>query len=212
LNVTSPNTFNSNIDAFSITCSPGADFSGRWYFNFGFTDLTQAGNTVSGNYFNMIENAWGSITASISGSTLSGNYSLGSGTGNFSWSLLPGNNTFEGNWDTFYKWCGARAETFFPNNCSFQGTWYSNVEGLPPNCAMDLKIKYTVAGEGSITGSYCQGTINGNIFRNTSDIYTSESGAILQPDLQDNIFSFIQILIRQQNFRDITQLMAIRYL
>jgi hypothetical protein len=139
------------------THTPDAEnFSGHWVTNFGTMDITQNGAAVVGIFHNSVDVGDGTITGTVSANTLTGNWQR-SVSGTFQFKLNSGGNTFDGNWNTTYQWCGARSGTAFPSGCGFAGSWSTAYD--PPNGATSCTMSLTQK-DNSVTGTYCNGTID----------------------------------------------------
>jgi hypothetical protein len=136
---------------------PIGNFSGSWFHNFGTMTLTQSGSSVTGTYQNDFDGISGTISGTVSGNTLTGAWLIAGGTGNLQFTLSGAGNTFDGNWDTLNTWCGAKSGVNFLSGCSFSGSWSSKLD-LYPSCSMNLTRK-----DNSVTGTYCNGTVDGTI-------------------------------------------------
>ncbi|MGE5138486.1 MAG: hypothetical protein ACM3JD_03400 [Rudaea sp.] len=151
----------------SVTISVNAtfgNFAGTWYHNFGTMTLSQNGADVTGNYFNGFAGMNGTVHGTVTGNTLNGNWSIGGGTGQIRWVLVPGGNQFTGNWDNSNLWCGARAGKPVPAGCSFAGTWNTNISCGDPHVNLQ-RVDMTV------TGSYCTDrTISGSVSYSLEDV------------------------------------------
>jgi hypothetical protein len=130
------------------------NFSGHWVMNFGAMDITQSGANVTGTYHNSFTGGNGTIAGTVTANTLNGTYTIG-GSGPFQLTLGGGGNTFDGNWNSSNKWCGARSGTAFPSGCGYSGSWSTTLTGYP-SCSMTLTQTDT-----SVSGTYCNGTITG---------------------------------------------------
>ena len=72
--------------------------------------------------------------------------------------------------ETTYPWCGARSNQPFPDGCSFAGAWLARLDDAPP-CPLRLtRTNLTV------TGTSCQGSINGTITGATGSLQTVLTG------------------------------------
>jgi len=130
-------------------------FAGSWVHNFGTMTLSQSGTTVTGSYVNAMSGASGTINGTVSGNTLSGNWSISGGSGTLQWTI--NGNAIDGNWNGSNQWCGARSGNAFPAGCGFAGSWVASVAGNSA-CAMNLTQNGT-----SVSGSYCNGTLSGSV-------------------------------------------------
>jgi hypothetical protein len=141
----------------TITVNAAAgNFAGQWVHNFGTMTLTQNGNTVTGTYHNDFDGGNGVIAGIVSGNVLSGTYTKNQ-TLPIEFTLSGDGKRFNGNWNGTNTWCGARPGQNFPNGCSFQGNWNTKYSGTTL-CDMQLTRK-----DNAVTGTYCNGTITGNI-------------------------------------------------
>jgi hypothetical protein len=165
LKVISPNAVNSSDVNFTVDCS-SLNVSGRWFHNFGTADLVQTGTTVTGNYYNLFSDTFGTLSGTMSGNTLTGSYTIGGFSAPISWTFASPANTFQGTFNGSYTWCGARVGIFFPAGCGFAGDWSSRYADSV-DCSMNLSVKYIDAGSmiNQVTGTYCSGTISGQIYR-----------------------------------------------
>jgi len=156
--VTAPNAMQSTQANDSLVCS-ASDFSGDWYHNFGSAHLDQTGAAVTGTYQNRINTppATGTLNGTISGSSLSGSWNIGSSNGSLMW--VRSGNSFTGNWNGSYTWCGAKAGSQFPSNCSFSGNWkikvIDSLTDVCPGASMDLNISISSGGVYNVSGTYC---------------------------------------------------------
>ena len=142
----------------TVTVNPVVgNFSGHWVTNFGTVDIVQNGALVVGTFHNSSEVGDGTITGTVSANTLTGSWQR-SVSGTLQFKLGGGGNTFDGNWNGSYQWCGAKSGTAFPAGCGFAGSWTTAYD--PPQgktiCSMNLTQK-----DNSVTGTYCNGTIDG---------------------------------------------------
>jgi hypothetical protein len=165
--VTAPNAMQSTQVNNTLTCS-ATDFGGDWYHNFGTAHLDQTGAAVTGTYQNRVNTpaANGTLNGTVSGSSLSGSWNIGGGSGSLMW--VRSGSSFTGNWNGSYTWCGARAGSQFPANCSFSGDWKIKViESLTDICPggnMDLNVTISSGGVYNVSGTYCgTGTVTGAI-------------------------------------------------
>jgi hypothetical protein len=142
----------------TVTVNPAAgNWAGHWEHNFGWMDLSQNGNAVTGTYHNSSTGGNSFVQGNVSGNTLDGSWGNNDGTIHF---VLGGSgNTFTGNWDGTEQWCGARSGVSFPSNCAYDGTWTTHYEQpTNTNCAMSLSQVGS-----NVTGTYCNGTLTGVI-------------------------------------------------
>ncbi len=149
----------------TVTVNPAAgNFSGHWVTNFGTMDLTQNGANLTGTFHNSSDVGDGTIAGTVSGNTLTGVWQR-SVSGSLQFTLGAGGNTFDGNWNGAYQWCGAKSGMAFPSGCGFAGSWTTAYD--PPQgktiCAMNLTQK-----DSSVTGTYCNGIIDGGSISFTS--------------------------------------------
>jgi len=133
------------------------NFAGTWVHNFGTMNLSQTGNSVTGTYQNAFLGSSGTIAGSVSGDTLTGAWSIFGNSGSLQFTLGGGGDAFDGNWNTSYKWCGAKPGVKFLAGCSFAGVWINDVAGNS-NCPMDLDRR-----DNTVSGTYCNGTVSGTI-------------------------------------------------
>lgn len=145
-----------NVTTRQVVVTVVASFAGSWVHNFGTMNLSQSGNSVTGTYRNDFAGTSGTITGNVSGNTLSGTWSISGGSGSLQFTLGGAGNT-DGNWNTSYKWCGAKPGVNFPAGCSFAGSWTNNVAGNA-SCPMTLTRR-----DNTVSGTYCNGTVSGTI-------------------------------------------------
>ena len=134
-----------------------SDWTDSWYLNFGTMKLVHNGAKVTGEYHNDLNGANGTIKGTLSGNVFDGTWSNGTRSGSLHWVFHSNGDSFTGNFNGSTAWCGARTGKPFPANCSFSGNWTANVAGNR-NCSMKL-----VRTDLSVEGTYCNGTVSGEI-------------------------------------------------
>lgn len=107
----------------TATPVPGV-WSGLWSSSCSFItcrglNLTQTGNHVSGSYASRA----GSITGTVEGNRLTGQWFLGGTNGTFDFWLSDDGSYWQGNWDRTFAWCGYRVGGAPPNPCGI-ARWY----------------------------------------------------------------------------------------
>ena len=132
------------------------NFSGIWYTNFGSMVITQNGTHATGTYSNGPTASNGTIDGTVNAQTLTGTWSINGATGSLS--LVKGTHTVDGSYNSSFKWCGALKGYQFPADCGFAGHWVTNLLSTGNSCAMDLTRINNI-----VTGTYCNGSINGTI-------------------------------------------------
>lgn len=155
-------------ESVTITVNAGVgNFAGNWVHNFGTMKLNQLGDQVNGTYHNSFVPSDSIVQGTVVGNKLTGTW--GNNDGTIVFNLTADGKRFTGNWDGTEAWCGARPGENFPNNCSFHGNWTSDYgDG---NCAMSLQRK-----DNAVTGTYCIGTLQGNISYDTTTRQTVLTG------------------------------------
>ncbi len=144
----------------SVTVTVVGNFAGHWEHDFGYMDLTQSGESVTGTFHNSSEVGDGTIAGTVSGNTLNGNWQRNV-SGSLQFTLGGSGNTFTGNWNGSDQWCGARTGISFPSGCAFAGHWNSKYDpGTGTQCALDLSQVGS-----TVTGTYCNGTIGGGTIK-----------------------------------------------
>ena len=160
------NSGQSRQHTLTVTVNAAAgNFGGHWDHNFGWMDLTQSGTQVTGTYHNSFDGGNGTVAGIVTGNTLNGTYQKASSA---PIQFVLGNNgtTFTGNWGGTNQWCGARTGTSFPSNCAYDGNWSTRYDAAPgTQCSMNLSQVGT-----HVTGTYCNGTIAGDITYSGSSI------------------------------------------
>lgn len=140
----------------SVTVVVAANFGGHWDHDFGIMDLSQSGANVTGTFHNSAEVGDGTIAGTVNGNTLTGTWQRGV-PGTLQFTLGGGGNTFTGNWNGSFQWCGARTGVSFPSGCAFDGHWNTKYDpGTGTMCLMDLSQVGA-----NVSGTYCNGTITG---------------------------------------------------
>lgn len=124
--------------------------------------LAQTGSDVTGTY----ANGAGSLTGIVEGNLLTGQWSLGGVVGEFDFWIAEDGQTWQGNWDRTFDWCGFRAGGSAPSPCGvarWYGDWITNC-GLGGSCST-----LTIIQTGSeVVGTYAdgngsiEGTVEGN--------------------------------------------------
>ncbi len=147
---------------------PGA-WHGSWtsnceFLNCATVELTHfAGqNNVSGTF----ADGNGTLTGTAQGNFLSGQWSVGGTSGNFSFWQTDDSSAFRGNWDKVYDWCGSRSGSL-PTPCglaSWGGTWQTTcgASGCETMTIIQTGSSATAIYAGGV-GSL-QGTIEGTVF------------------------------------------------
>lgn len=107
----------------TATPIPGI-WNGLWSSSCSFIDcqrlnLTQTGDNVSGSY----ASGDGSITGTVKGNWLTGQWFLGGTNGTFDFWLSDDGSYWQGNWDRTFAWCGYRVGGAPPNPCGI-ARWY----------------------------------------------------------------------------------------
>lgn len=75
--------------------------------------LAQNGASVEGSY----ANGKGTISGTVDGTTMSGNWTRGNNSGSFQFFLQPNGTQFSGNFDATYPWCGHDGSSEIPDPC-----------------------------------------------------------------------------------------------
>lgn len=104
----------------------GGNFAGTWYSNFAELQLTQNGNTVSGNYTWYGDGRWWAIEGTVNGNKLQGHYMNDNGT-DFAFTINDNGTAFDGYWlarntGEHIHWCGVKSGPL-PDGCGFSGSW-----------------------------------------------------------------------------------------
>jgi hypothetical protein len=129
-------------------------------------ELKQAGANITGDYNDATRGVKGSLSGTLSGTTLNAKWTEGVLSGPLTLNLDKTGQTINGTTEQQAIWCGAHTDAPFPNGCSFAGAWSTSVAGL--DCAMNLTMINT-----SVTGGDCNGQIKGKVSYGTSLIYLS---------------------------------------
>ncbi|MCA9938745.1 MAG: protein kinase [Anaerolineales bacterium] len=127
--------------------------------------LQQDGNSITGSY----ANGAGTLTGVVEGNLVSGQWSLGGVDGEFDFWIAEDGQTWQGNWDRTFAWCGYRAGDEKPSPCGvsrWYGTWTTNCGGS--SCS-DLTVIQTGSevvgtyadGDGAIAGTVSGTTLSG---------------------------------------------------
>lgn len=131
-----------------------ARFSGHWVTNFGSMDLVSNGTDVTGLYYDAFLDENKPVSGTVSGNILDGTFPEGT----VHWVLDGSGNTFDGNFNGWLKWCGAREGVPFPTGCSFAGSWMTGHDSENAYCNMELTLIDTI-----VTGTACNDSINGAV-------------------------------------------------
>ena len=91
---------------------------GDWITNCGIANcgtmtLTQNGTEVDGTY----ANGTATVDGSVNGTTFTGTWTRGTGSGTFTFYMTPAGDQFSGNWDGTNAWCGHRQGSVDPPVC-----------------------------------------------------------------------------------------------
>lgn len=155
IKITSPTQLESDKATYNIKCKSAGNFRGYWYHNFGNIDLTQVGAKVNGTMYSAFTTGSGKVYGTVDDNVLSGTYSVGGSSGNFSIALNEGGKTFEGTFGEGKRWCGSRSDVPFVSGCSFSGDWEGKSQVFD-KCKMSLTRTNM-----NVTGTYCDGKISG---------------------------------------------------
>lgn len=190
------NSGQSREKSITVTVNPGAgNFAGEWEHNFGTMTLTQSGNTVTGTYHNASDGENGVIAGIVNGNVLTGTYTKNQ-TLPIQFNLSNDGKRFTGNWNGTNQWCGARPGESFPGGCAFDGKWKTKYGAGETACDMELNQVGT-----SITGTYCNGSITGNISFSGGNAVLNGTWKFPAPSLNQGPFAFYLPVYTSSQFR-----------
>ncbi len=150
-----------NTPTITLTPTPFGPWSGSWSTNCellscGDMHLDQNGNVVQGSFANNN----GVIFANVTGNHMNGSWTLGGTSGSIDFWLSDDGQTWSGNWNGTFNWCGSNNGTL-PSTCGL-ANWY----GSWTDCYGSTCNAMTLIQNGKdITGIYADGagTVTGSV-------------------------------------------------
>ncbi len=151
-----------NTPTITLTPTPFGPWSGVWTgscttpLKCDSIILNQNGPAVQGTF----DNGMGSLTGSVTGNHLTGNWVWNGATGKVDLWQSPDRQTWQGNWNSVYDWCGSKNGSL-PSPCGL-ASWYGEWTDCYDGTTCDKMTLFQNGPE--ITGVYASGaSLTGNV-------------------------------------------------